>query len=64
MSRTLLFLVCVASISFGLTKTDELRKALKDNAVGARWVYDDWPAAVKRAAAAKKPLFVVFRCVP
>lgn len=41
-----------------------LRESLRDLEVGDRWVYSDWDAARERAKAAKKPLFVVFRCVP
>ena len=42
----------------------DLRDRLGDFQAASHWIYDDWPAAKARAAKEKKPLFVVFRCVP
>jgi hypothetical protein len=44
---------------------ERLRQELDDDvALDAHWVYDDWAEARRRAAAEKKPIFAVFRCVP
>ena len=41
-----------------------LQQSLRDFRVGQFWIYDDWDAARKLAAAEGKPIFAVFRCVP
>ena len=41
-----------------------LRDQLNDTVPGARWVYDDWERARKKATKENKPIFAVFRCVP
>lgn len=41
-----------------------LREILKDTAVGAHWIYDDFAKGVTEAKATSKPLMVTFRCVP
>jgi hypothetical protein len=43
---------------------DLLRESLRDRGIGDDWIYDDWKKAKERAVAQKKPIFVVFRCVP
>jgi len=63
--RLLLFaLVGVASRTPATFAKDSLRLELSDEEVGSRWIYDDWEAARAQAARQKKPLFVLFRCVP
>ena len=59
------FLVALgATSSNALAQGDLLRDSLRDFRVADHWIYDDWPEAKRRAAAEKKPIFVVFRCVP
>ncbi len=53
-----------AAFSTAPSSDDDLRRALGDDAVAPRWIYDDWAAAVERAIATKRPIFAVFRCVP
>jgi hypothetical protein len=43
---------------------EALRRDLRDFESGERWIYDDWKRAQGLAAAERKPIFVVFRCVP
>jgi serine protease Do len=43
---------------------EQLRTALKDDAVKGDWIYDDLPAGYALAKKTGKPLMVVFRCVP
>jgi hypothetical protein len=40
-----------------------LHKALSDNAASF-WIYDDLAAATKTAKEKRKPMLVLFRCVP
>jgi hypothetical protein len=42
----------------------ELAQILKDTAVAAHWIYDDFARGVTEAKATSKPLMVTLRCVP
>ena len=57
-------LVALSSVAASVAAQDKLRQQLKDDAPSSRWIYDNWKAAKKAATKQKKPLFVVFRCVP
>lgn len=48
----------------GLHAQPNLREILKDTAVGAHWIYDDFAKGITDAKATSKPLLVTFRCVP
>jgi hypothetical protein len=48
----------------GLRAQVALQKALYDEDVAPRWIYDDFPRAVREAQAAGKPILAVLRCVP
>jgi hypothetical protein len=48
----------------GLSAQPNLQQVLKDTAVAAHWIYDDYTQAVARATASGKPLLVTLRCVP
>ena len=47
-----------------LSAQPSLQQTLKDTAVGAHWIYDDFAKAVAEAKATSKPLMVTLRCVP
>lgn len=52
----------LAAASLGAERT--LQEILKDTAIGAHWIYDDFTKAVTQAKATGRPLLVTFRCVP
>mgnify|MGYP001561431792 CR=1 FL=1 len=52
----------LAAASLGAERT--LQETLKDTAIGAHWIYDDFAKAVTQAKATGRPLLVTFRCVP
>ena len=69
MKSTLLALCCLVLFSTGALADDvsgklELRRTLEDVGLVGSWIYDDLERGVAEAKAKKKPLFVVFRCVP
>jgi len=41
-----------------------LQKALFDDDVAPRWIYDDWDRATREAKAANRPILALLRCVP
>ena len=45
-------------------ETPSLQSSLRDTGLGAHWVYDDFEQARATARRQKKPLLVLFRCVP
>jgi hypothetical protein len=66
--KTRLLLPVIASAIMSSTASlfaqSNLQQMLKDTAVAAHWIYDDYTQAVARATASGKPLLVTFRCVP
>ena len=61
---TTLVLLVLAIPALTLARQGNLREILRDDAIAARWIYDDWPAAQARAKQTGKPILAVFRCVP
>lgn len=45
-------------------ETESLRRSLGDFDVDDAWIWGDWNVARGVAASSKKPIFLVFRCVP
>ena len=68
-SATLLFFVGLlfAWISPASAAEDRRERVLKDKleveAIG-HWIYNDLPQAITEAARTRKPMLVVFRCIP
>ncbi|MCB9830865.1 MAG: hypothetical protein H6807_00190 [Planctomycetes bacterium] len=58
----LLALICALGAAGGCAK--KLRDRIDDQVAAERWIYDDYEAALARARTERKPLFVLFRCVP
>ena len=52
-------LLCAASPQD--PRKEQLRTALKDDAVKGDWIYDDLPAGYAEAKKSGKPMLVVFR---
>ena len=63
-SSIFVVLLLAASTACQEAEPDSLKERIGDSAPGSRWIHDDWEKGRKRAEAEKKPLFVVFRCVP
>ena len=66
MIRSLLLLTLVLSGSaFAAEDRDAaVRKDLTNVVATGGWIYNDLPRAFAEAAATRKPMLVVFRCVP
>jgi hypothetical protein len=67
MNTRFLLTVVASTIMFStasLSAQPNLQQMLKDTAVAAHWIYDDYTQAVARATASGKPLLVTLRCVP
>ena len=59
-----LLLACFAPVN---AAEDRRERVLKDRAeVGTdpHWIYNDLPKAISEAARTRKPMLVVFRCIP
>jgi len=67
MNTRFLLTVVASAMMFStasLSAQPNLQQVLKDTAVAAHWIYDDYTQAVARATASGKPLLVTLRCVP
>jgi serine protease Do len=42
----------------------KVRKDRDDVMADGRWIYNDLPKALAEASATRKPMLVVFRCIP
>ena len=51
-------------VAASLCAQSNLQQVLKDTAVSAHWIYDDFTKGVAEAKATGKPLLVTLRCVP
>ncbi|MCK6459723.1 MAG: thioredoxin family protein [Planctomycetes bacterium] len=58
---------CALLLAATLVRADDkeaLRAALKDTEPRGDWIYDDLARGFAEARRTRKPLMVVFRCVP
>jgi hypothetical protein len=55
-------------ITLPLTAAEDRRERVladrREVQADARWIYNDFPKALAAAAETRKPMLVVFRCVP
>ena len=55
-------------ITLSLTAAEDRRERVladrREVQADARWIYNDFPKALAAAAETRKPMLVVFRCVP
>ena len=59
--------VLFACVSCAFAAEDRRERVLKDRAefqTDAHWIYNDLPKAISEAARTRKPMLVVFRCIP
>ena len=63
-TRAILGACAMLLAAASLRAQPNLQQILKDNAVGAHWIYDDFAKGVTEAKATSKPLMVTLRCVP
>lgn len=57
-------LSCLLGLLISSAAADELQEELDDHLAGPHWLYNDLDGAIATARQAKKPLLVMFRCVP
>lgn len=63
-SYTLFLLLFVCSTGLAQTRDEQVRgdkQKLEDN---DKWIYNDLEKGIEAARAEKKPLLIVFRCIP
>lgn len=63
----LLFLLAVAAaqtVSAAQDRAAAVRNDLTNVVAAGGWIYNDLPKAFSEAARTRKPMLVVFRCVP
>lgn len=58
---TLLTWTVVTAAASTLVAQPSLQEQLKDSGIGAHWIYDDIPQAIRQARATGKPIFALFR---
>jgi serine protease Do len=58
------FLVSSAALFAAEDRAAAVRHDLTNVVSAGGWIYNDLPAAFTEAAKARKPMLVVFRCVP
>ena len=61
---TLLLLLFAGSAGLAQTRDEQVRsdkQKLEDN---DKWIYNDLEKGIEAARAEKKPLLIVFRCIP
>ena len=64
---SLMFLASLSLVLAGACQDEKqlpLKDTLSDELPSERWIYDDWDRGRKLAQEKKRPLMVVFRCVP
>ena len=65
MTRSLAaLLISVATITAAEDRAAAVRSDLTNVVSAGGWIYNDLPRAFKEAAKARKPMLVVFRCIP
>lgn len=58
------FLLACSSISVAQTRDEQVRGDREDLAGNEYWVYNNLEAGIQAARAERKPLLIVFRCIP
>ncbi|MBM3879230.1 MAG: hypothetical protein FJ387_05855 [Verrucomicrobia bacterium] len=60
----LVLATCSCSLAAAEDRRERVLADRREVQADARWFYNDFPQAQATAAATRKPMLVVFRCVP